>query len=293
MSEEVTQSAPVEPQAPVSSQAPTEPKQDVPITVSAGVSGQSPKTPQWTDGFSDDLKGYVENKGFRDAASVVDSYINLEKLVGVPKDRLLKVPEKLDDDASLMEIYNRLGRPEKADSYKVDVPEGGDKNFASWAQNTFHELGLTQRQGEALAAKWNEYVGGLNETATTENLAKIEADNLSLKKEWGAAYEAEVGKAKQAVSEFGLDSDTIDQLENAMGFAGVMKFFNKIGSKLGEGKFVNGEGSPSFNGSLTPQAAQARINALRQDSEFIKRFTGGDTSARDEMERLHKMAYPE
>src|SRR5690606_18358521 len=68
----------------------------------------------WTSGFSDDLKGFVQNKGFKDPASVLDSYRNLEKLMGTPKERLLRLPENMDDANAMGEIYTRLGRPQTA-----------------------------------------------------------------------------------------------------------------------------------------------------------------------------------
>ena len=248
----------------------------------------------WKVGLSDELKGFVETKGFKDPAALATSYQNLEVLLGAPKERLLKLPEDMADATAMGEVFSKLGRPEQPDGYKFEVPEGQSKEFSEWGQKTFHELGLTKSQGDTLAAKWNEYVGELTETQTTEMTRKSEVDTQALKKEWGVAYEAEINKAKQAVREFDLKAETIDKLENAMGHAGVMKFLNQVGAKLGEATFASGgPGRGGFDVVMTPAAAMARIKSLKSDADFAGKFTAGGVSERAEMESLHKMAYPE
>jgi hypothetical protein len=119
----------------------------------------------------------------------------------------------------------------------------------------------------------------------------VAEDTNKLKSEWGGAFDQNVNVAKRAAQEFGVDAATIDKMESAMGFSGVMKFFNTIGSKLGEHAFVDGSGGEGFNGAMTPNAAQSRIRQLQNDGDFVKKYIAGNVDARAEMERLHKMAY--
>lgn len=250
-------------------------------------------TTDWTSGFNDEVKGFVQNKGFKDPASVIDSYRNLEKLMGTPKERLLRLPENMDDATAMGEIYTRLGRPQTPEDYKIEVPKDGDASFAKWAQGTFHELGLTSKQATALVGKWNEFATNIQNGMTEKSATEMQAQHDGLKKEWGAAFEQNISIAKRAAAEFGISADVIDKMESAMGFTQVMKLMHTVGSKLGEGEFItNGSRGGSFNGALTPEQARNKIGALRQDNEFIKRYTNGDASAKAEMERLHAMAYP-
>lgn len=247
----------------------------------------------WTTGLPDELRGYVQTKGFKDPTSVVDSYKNLEKLMGAPKERLLKLPEKSDDATGWNEIYNRLGRPEKADDYKIDIPkEVGDENFAKWAKELFHENGLTRAQGEKIAAKWNEYLQSTAKETVEKHNANITQQETELKKEWGMAFDKNIEMARRAASEFGLDAPTIDKLESAMGWSGVIKFMHNVGSKLGEHSFVSNNQQQGFN-VMTPEAAKHRIQLLKSDSDFAKRFMTGEIQAKEEMARLHQMAYPD
>ena len=246
-------------------------------------------TSDWTSGLAEDVKGYVQTKGFKDPASVVESYRNLEKTLGVPKERLLKLPEKADAP-EWGEIYNRLGKPEKADEYQIAMPEkGGDEAFAKWAKETFHGLNLTRTQGEQLSAKWNEYVGKNTEAQQAQQAAKVEQDVGKLKQEWGAAHEQNVNIARRAAQTFGLQGDMVDRLESAIGFGPLMKMLHTIGSKLGEDSFV-GADSKGGAGIPTPSQANYQIKTLKQDTDFMRRFASGETAARDMWEKLHRYA---
>lgn len=245
----------------------------------------------WTSGLNDELKGFVQNKGFKDPVAVLDSYRNLEKLIGVPQERVLKLPEK-DEDPAWGQIFERLGKPKDAKEYDVKVPEGGDPAFADWARKTFHDLNLPKKQADALAAKWGEFATGVQSQQAEAYKTKVAGEEAELKKKWGLAYEQNIGVAKQATQAFGIDAAKVDKLEQALGFAGLMEFMHTIGSKIGEGSFVIGDGAPGFKGALAPAAALARINALRADPSFVAKYTSGDAGAREEMARLHEMAYP-
>lgn len=272
---------------------PVTPESGAPATPAAPAAPQAPAPTDWTTGLSDELRGYVQNKGFKDPASALDSYRNLEKLMGAPKERLLKLPEG-DDPAAWKEVYERLGRPADPKEYQVAPPKGvDDPEYVNWARETFHELGLPKKQAEALAQK-------LAERAESQMSAKAEAyqtnvaqSEAQLKKEWGAAFEQNLNIAKNAARAFGMSPELIDKLEASMGFEGVMKFMHQVGSKVGEGSYVAGENRQSGFGVMTPEAAQQRIRDLRSDASFIQRYTAGGATEKQEMERLHRWAYPE
>jgi hypothetical protein len=250
--------------------------------------GETPTpTTTWTSGLNDEVKGWVENKGFKDPAAVIDSYRNFEKLMGAPKERIIKLPEKSDDPA-WNDIYGRLGRP--GDPKEYDLKAIPDPKFGEFSKKTFHELGLTKKQGEALAEKWKEYYSAGATEASQAADAKAAQEESDLKKEWGTAHEQNINIAKRAAAMFKLDPDSVDGLEKTMGYKKTMAFLHEIGSKLGEGTFIGGEGGNS--GALTPAAALNQINTLMADSTFSHKYSNGDAEAKAKMEALHKMAYP-
>lgn len=244
----------------------------------------------WTTGFNDELKGYVQNKGFKDPTAVLDSYRNLEKLIGVPHEQILKLPKE-DDAEGWGKVYDRLGRPTSPDEYKLD---GANETFAKWAKGTFHELGFTKAQAEKFATKINEYAQGNVKAAEEAFQTKLADQEKALKKEWGAAFDQNIAAAKRTASTLGMSPEVVDSLEKAMGFDGVMKFVHGLGAKLGEDSFHAGSrnGGGGF-GVLTPEQARSRIAALGSDPAFVARYQSGDASARAEMDNLHKWGYPE
>lgn len=288
---ETTASAPVDTSAasaPITTS--TSVNQDVTQQINNAVNTSSTAAADWTSGLNEDLKGYVQNKGFKDPGMVVDSYRNFEKLMGAPKDRLLKLPEKMDDAEGWKAVYDKLGRPAVPSEYKLEVPKGEEATYNKWKE-TFHELGLNQKQVDKLMGQFNSNAKESAEQIAKQYESKIELDTAYLKKEWGQAYEKHVAQAKAAAREFEMDGETINKLESAMGFAKVMQLMQKIGSKLGSDTFVSGDKTSGFGGVMTPEMAKNRINALKTDADFVRRYSRGDVAAKDEFDKLHRMAY--
>lgn len=243
----------------------------------------------WWDGFQDnDLKGYVQNKGWKDPADLAVGYKNLEKLLGAEK---IPMPKGADDAEGWTRVYDALGRPKSADEYKLSVPEGDTGEFAKLAAGKFHELGLTAKQAEGLAAWYNEQGSGRMNEMQQQQAAKAEADMQSLKQEWGAAFDENVEFGRRAAREYGLNAEKLSALENSLGTSEMLKLMATIGRAQGESEFVTSSSGNTFG--MTPSAAQQRITALRADKSWTAKYISGDADARSEMQRLMNLAYPE
>lgn len=243
----------------------------------------------WYDAIEDgDLKGYVQNKGWKDPVELANGYRNLEKLLGGEK---IPMPKGAEDKEGWARVYDALGRPKSADEYGLPVPDGGSPDFAKAAASKFHELGLSKGQAEALASWYNEQAQGQLGAQQQAQVAKVEQDLTALKTEWGGAYEENIELGRRAAREFGLDAEKLTALENAFGTGEMLKFMSKIGRGLTEHTFEGGRSATGFG--MTPEAARQRISALREDREFTAKYLGGNADARAEMERLMRAAYPE
>ena len=246
----------------------------------------------WVTGITDEAtRTWVTAKGFKDPGAVATSAFHLEKLTGAGLDRLVQIPKDSTPEA-WNAVYDKLGRPAKADLYSIPVPEGDKGEFAGVAKTWFHEAGLNQSQAEKVAVKWNEFQAAQAKAAADADAAKSAEQVAALSKEWGAAIDQNKGIAKQAATALGVTGEQIDALQKVMGYDATMKFFHAIGSKTGEGEFLNG-GNTATNGVMTPAQAAAEIKLLRGDAGFTSRYLKGDVEARQKMEHLHKMAYPE
>lgn len=245
-------------------------------------------------GLDDAGQALVGTKGWKGVPDVVSSYVNLEKLIGAPPEKIIRLPNEMTAE-TMAPIYDQLGRPKEASGYNIAVPEGVDKAFAEQAKGWFHTAGLTASQAEKVAGEWNNHVTAAQKTQLDTYTADVATQTTALKTEWGTKYDENVGVAKQAAKTFGMTEAQVSAMEKTMGFAGVHKFLHSIGAKLGEAAFVEGGGKGTFQG-MTPEMAQARISTLRKDSSFVARFNSKDPvqsgEARAEMDNLTKLAYP-
>lgn len=239
----------------------------------------------WVETIADaDLKGFVQTKGFKDPASLADSYRNLEKLVGVPKERLLKLPEK-SDDPEWSGIWHRLGRPEKAEEYQLQGDEPLTKRFGE----AFHKANLTREQAKAINDEWNGYVAELVKAEEAEFQARDRKEMEELQARWGNDFDKHAEFGRRAGQEFGLSEDDFKAVSDALGPGKTLELFHKIGSRLGEAKPLDAAGGKTF-GAMTKEQAQHKINLLMQDRDWTARYLNGGAAEREMMDMLSKAA---
>lgn len=249
-------------------------------------------------GLDADTSSYVTAKGWKGPGDVVASYRGIEKLMGVPADQVIKLPQGTDitPEQWNTNVYDRLGRPKEVAEYKPHewVPQGGDAKFAEAAAGWFHEQGLNPRQAKALATKWNEYSAGMQKTVNDGRATKDAAEVAALKSEWGNNFDGNSQLVDKAAEQFGMNPAQIGALKEAMGPAAAMKFLHNIGAKMGTSdSFVRSDASnPSFYGGMSPDQAKQEIATLKADKGFMQKYTHGDADAKKRFTELHQRAYP-
>lgn len=257
-----------------------------PGTVVPAPGGGAPAIPEWAGTLPDDLKSYSTTKGWKDIPSVVDSYRNLEKLVGV-KDKLLQVPDDLGDAKSMDAVWNRLGRPSKAEEYSI---KSADPEFEKFMKGTMFESGMTANQAKTFMEKFEAHIASQSTAFEGKTKAENEQKVNALKTEWGNAYDQNVKVAQAAAKQFGIDTDTVNKMEAAMGFAPLMKLLNSVGSKLGEASFHSGTPTGGNDQILAPAQAREKIDSLIRDRDFQKKLMAGDIQSKNDWEKYNKMA---
>lgn len=270
------------------------PAATAPVTATTATTTETVNPGSWMAGFNDDLKGYVGNKGFKDASAVVDAYRNLEKLQGVPQDRLLKLPESFYDDKGNLTndgraIYERLGAPKEAKDYGIEVPkEGGDPKLMEHFTKIFHEAGIPKGAAQKIVNEWNN-LQAANAKSFQEAQAAEHANQVAkLDAEWGAAKEQNTQFAREGMKKMGMTAQQVDALSATLGHAETMKLLSNMGKATGEGSFVSGKPGTT---SLEPANAASRIKELMSDKEFGAKLMNGDAEAKATWERLHKQAF--
>jgi len=242
----------------------------------------------WTDSFDEDTLAYVNNKGWEDPTSLLESYRNLEKFQGGAKS-LVEVPGEDADASAMAKFFDRLGRPESPDGYGFEVPEGGDETMAKWFGETAHQYGLSTKQAQSIFNEFNQMMGARSEEFEANQRIEAEQSIDSLKREWGRDFDKMLASGQKAVSALGYDEAALSALESKMGTAEMMKLFSAVGAKMGEDAFVDGKTSGGFG--TTPAQARVQVSELKADPQFMDRYLSGDKAAIEKMQRLMSTAY--
>jgi hypothetical protein len=254
----------------------------------------------WHGAADPDAVAYVTAKGWKAPADVIKSYQNAEKLIGRDPNSLLVMPKE-GDEAGFNDFYTKLGRPADAKGYDMKVNSDGlslDPGYSEWAAGTFHKLGLSKKQGEALLASHNDYMRSTLAAQAKDYDLNVQADRTALQTEWRGGFERMMGAAQGAVRALDIPAEAIDGIERALGYAGTMKLFATIGGKLGEDKFVSADGkSAGFGNSMTPDEARQQLAQMKLDPATRSALTDAqhpahkDTKAK--WQKLHGVAFPE
>jgi hypothetical protein len=246
----------------------------------------------WYQEFPEEVRGLVETKGWKSPVDAIQSYTNLEKLMGADKaGRGLVLPKEDADPSEWGQVYDRLGRPESPDGYDLPIPEGADSEFANEAKGKFHELGLTSKQAAQLTEWFNDRSMGAMSQQEEQQVQSSEAQMQELQKEWGKEFDSNIEAGRRAARQFGVQEDVLTKMENALGTKDMLKFFSNIGKGMGEDAYVEGGGTGQFG--VSPEAARVQINRLKADPAWAAKYLDGDASAKAELERLMRAGYPD
>lgn len=264
--------------------------------------GNGAATPWYkSEGFSPEIQGYVENKGWNDSPlKAITAYQNLEKFQGVPAEQLIKLPKDMNDAESMSAIYARLGRPEKAEGYKFDpiqdieIPADDLKEVSSLA----HKLGLNNRQANELVREIATKTAAENAEAAKRIEMEQTAQMNEVKKEWGDKFEERAELARRAVKTAlpaGLDEagkeQTLTAIEKAIGTANFLKMFANFGEKVGEDKIPQSDSTQRFGYTAEQAAADQKqlMAELQTDPMRLKAFNENKGPDVEKMNRLNKI----
>ena len=245
-----------------------EPAGAEPVNNSTPVSGEGEG--KWFDSLPQDMREDQNITKFESVEGMAKSWLNAQRMIGQDK---IPMPQTDEDWGN---VYGRLGRPDESGGYEINAPEGStvDETMQGDFKATAHDIGLNQSQMDKLT-EW--YFGTASAQTEANNNASESALNDavgSLKKDWGQAFDQNVGIAQRAIGEFLGDSDkeflntaVIDGVK--VGDHPVMaKMFHTIGSAMMEGGKLEGLGTER---AMTPNDIQDKINTLMAHPAYIDR----------------------
>lgn len=246
----------------------------------------------WYGQADEATAAYITNKGWDNPIKAIESYRNLEKFAGGSKS-LIELPGDDAPPEKVSEFYDRLGRPKSPAEYGLQVPEGADKGLADWFTKTAHDQGLNAKQAKGLFEQWQAMSSERVQAMEAEAAQATEIGIRDLKREWGAAYDANITAGRRAAAGLGFDEAKLSSLESKLGTGEMLKLFATLGSKMGEPDFaVNGRSGDAAGFGTSPAAALQQISDLKNDQGFMTRYMSGDKDAISKMTRLNGLAYP-
>ena len=250
----------------------------------AADAGQGAAPVGWQDGFSDDMKGYIENKGFKDASSLAESYQSLEKLRGVPAENLLSFPADSSDREAMLPVYAKMGMPETADKYTNVLGDGFDSTLFNSIAERAHMLGLGDGQFQGLQEIMGEQSKAMVEAQET---ASVEAFD-----QWKTANPDGFNNTAKLMANAGVDEAGLEGIL-AGDKAAMYDFLAKVAARGAEAAVIQGD-PPDEGFAMSPSGARAKVAELMGDTEFMKNYTSPNKKLRqpaiDRMSKLQELA---
>lgn len=252
---------------------------------------QQQQAPLWHAGIEADTIGFWQNKGYAIdepkalATELTKQYRSLERHVGAPPDRLIRLPEKTDDVAGWNGVFSKLGVPAEAKDYDLTTVKHADGKDVDPALADSLRAALFKGRvpKDAAPEVVKTVIKSLDDKQAadaTVRQAKIDAERAELKKNWGPNFDFNHLKAMEGVRKLGISPEGVIALENQIGYAAVMDAMRKIGAGTSEDAFHEGGGG---GGNPTTLAgAQARLGELMADKEWGKRLIAGDAATKAE-----------
>ena len=232
-----------------------------PSTVS---SGDTPAS--WKSSISEEFRNDPNIEKFTEIDALAKSYINATRMIGQDK---VAVPNKNSTEDQWNEVYSKLGRPESADKYALNIEseavamdEGAIKNFAEQS----HKLGLNNTQAQGILEFYkNNMESNMQQATVNTETAQAQAEQ-TLRAEWGQDFDNQVAKAG-ALAKANMNPEILDlQMQDGTRIGDhpeIIKGFAKIAGMLSEDKLVSTE-SENVN---SMQDLQSEISAITNNTD--------------------------
>jgi hypothetical protein len=195
----------------------------------------------WKDSISQEFREDPNISKFTEIDSLAKSYINATKMIGQDK---VAVPNENSTDDQWNEVYGKLGRPESADKYKLEVnsetaqiDEGSIKSFAENA----HKLGLNNKQAQGILEYYKDSMEGTAQQSRIDTETAQAQSEAELRKEWGRSYDENIKRAG-AIAKANMSEDILNmELKDGTRIgdhAAVIKGFANIANLMSEDKMI-------------------------------------------------------
>ena len=231
-----------------------------PTTISGGDTPTS-----WKSSISEEFRNDPNIEKFTEIDALAKSYINATRMIGQDK---VAVPNKNSTEDQWNEVYSKLGRPETADKYALNIESEAvamDENAIKSFAEQSHKLGLNNTQAQGILEFYKNNMESNMQKATVDTETAQAQAETELRAEWGKEFDSNVSKAS-ALAKANMNPEILDlQMQDGTRIGDhpeIIKGFAKIAGMLSEDKLVSTE-SESVN---SMKDIQSEISAITNDT---------------------------
>ena len=234
-----------QPASPVATtKTPTETKQETTTQHISATTEQPKVATSWKETISEEFRNDPNIAKFTEIDALAKSYINATRMIGTDK---VAVPNQNSTEDHWNEVYDKLGRPESAEKYKLEaksevvpIEETAVKQFAENA----HKLGLNNKQAQGILEFYkNSMEQTAKQTQIDAETAQAQAQQV-LRQECGKSYDANIQKAA-SLAKANMKAEVLDLPMKDGSRLGdnpdIIKGFAKIADMLSEDKIISTE----------------------------------------------------
>jgi hypothetical protein len=233
----------------------------------------------------EDLRGNPSLQDFKDVGGLAKSYAHSQQMLGssirIPGEDasteahsefytklqgmpgVVRMPMETGDEAGWNDFYSKAGRPETAEGYSLNLPEGMQTD--PQMMQIAHSMGLNNAQVNKFVAFQNSQA----EQSATMSLESRDTAMNTLKSEWGADYNSRMDGAKAAIATYaGKNQEAVNELIN--GEAGnnpvFLQMLSDLHGNMQEQGIAGSQGNDIVYGN-TPEMALQQITEMRGNKQ--------------------------
>jgi len=254
----------------------------------SGAGGGGPEVPAWAQGFeSQELQQLVATKQYGDPEALAQAYQHATAKLGKNPDKLLELPDDLDDADSMGAVWTALGRPETPAGYKLEGVDPAMQPIADQMAQVVWDAGISNEQWQKVAVGFGSIKGGLDNLGQQQSQADFEASIATARSKYGEKFDEVRAAGLQATQQLGWGDKELDALVGALGPAGLIDFAYSLSKSTGEHSMdFGGEGGAGTGGFKNAAAAKAEWDRLKNDPDWQERMKKGDPTAIQQRDRL-------
>lgn len=176
---------------------------EVAKTVATAAAEDAYPTGDWRASLPPEIKAEPMFKTIADVNTLAKSYVHAQKAIGADK---VALPGKHASDEDWGRFYQKVGLPESPDKYEVAIPKEAkfvNPDLMKELKPIAHKAGILPKQLETLIGWYEGNSAKAMEAQVSALKAKTDEQVGSLKKEWGMAFDNNLGLANKVLKDHG------------------------------------------------------------------------------------------